>query len=270
MNENIFKYKDLLNQESSLSVLDECVHLYYAVAGYLFNLPEDEVDGNLPNWSSPNKNALVNSYYIPESNKISTSTQLSVSPPTIPEQVNFELGNVAKQARVYQVTSLFFQGDETIQERVGAEENYSFVHDILLLTFHHAYFSLLPSLETDDAKFRERLLHSFYSLSYLTPNITDQFSVRAYFFIAMSDHKQASELFRASLNSIHVDEHDYITRLQVLWMHLMDMRLYREALSLLVDQFGRVQVKDMREMEELIMQTYDESKEYHQQLQKKS
>lgn len=152
------------------------------------------------------------------------------------------------------VAALAF-GSTIATERLEGHD-YSLLADALLVLFHQSYFALLPRLEPKGFD-RIALLRSYVYLSSLFSATADQFRIQGLVAIAIGDFGAAGKAFQAALSATHSDEHDFMTRLQALWMTMLEHGQYREALNLLVELYPKVARDDLGEFADLIRRTFD-------------
>lgn len=139
------------------------------------------------------------------------------------------------------------------------ESQYSFIADTLLLLFHQAYFVLLPRLERAGwTSERSHLISSFFNFSEFVPDLAERFRVAGLAYEAQGDLPNALISFEKALSATHVDEHVFMTRLQTLWMALLDRERFREALDLLLRVMPMVPFMYLAELRQLISETFDE------------
>jgi hypothetical protein len=136
------------------------------------------------------------------------------------------------------------------------EDQYSLLMDTLLLVFHQAYFALLPKA----AREREALLQAFADLSTALPRPQDRFQIMGLVQIERADFDAAADSFRAALAATHSDEHDFMTRLQMLWTVLMERARYQEAFDCLLDIYPRASRNDLPEIAALLRQVFLDSR----------
>ena len=141
-----------------------------------------------------------------------------------------------------------------------SEAEYSHVLDVLLLTFHHAYFAWLPKL-TKERSLRSALLNAFEEFAALVPNLADRYHVTGLVNATRGEMGRAIEDFRACLAATHADDHDFMSSLQLLWMFLLEQRRYRDAMTLLSDVYPRVARADLDEMKTLLLETFQAATE---------
>lgn len=136
-------------------------------------------------------------------------------------------------------------------ERVP-DDQYSLLMDTLLLVVHQAYFALLPELGAE----RGALLRAFKEFSASLPRRQDRFHVLGMVEIEQNDLEAAVESFRTALASTHSDEHDFITRVQMVWTLLMERGCYPEAFECLMDVYPRTARADLTEISALLRETF--------------
>jgi hypothetical protein len=127
----------------------------------------------------------------------------------------------------------------------------SFVWDVLLVLFHHAYFAIFA--ESDD---RAGLLRAFRRFADRIPNVADRMQAMGFVHTAEKDFEKAAETFRAAVAARHADDHEFMTRLQLLWGFLLEHGRRDEAFRLLMDCYSRVSRKDLEETESLLWETF--------------
>jgi hypothetical protein len=128
--------------------------------------------------------------------------------------------------------------------------------DLLLLVFHQAYFVLLPKMQGqgwNDA--RSEFLSASHRFAEQLPRDADRYHVLGLVFEATGNSTGASDCYRTALNATHADDHDFITRAQMLWSHLHEMGDLSGAGRLLLDIYPRVQRKDLDEVSDMIWDT---------------
>jgi len=135
---------------------------------------------------------------------------------------------------------------------------YSLLRDVLLLVFHQAYFALLPSVARD----RARLLAAFAAFADTVPHPSDQCQVRGLVELAHERFATAVECFRSALAATHADEHDFLTRVQMLWTVLVEQHRWNDAFRCLVDIYPRVTRNDLEEVSALLDRTFMEAQQY--------
>lgn len=139
------------------------------------------------------------------------------------------------------------------------ESQYSFVIDRLLLLFHQAYFVLLPKIERVGwTAERNDLISTFLAFADLVPSIAERFRIVALAYEARADTANAVASFEKALSAAHVDEHVFMTRLQTFWMALLDKGDFTAALHLLLKVMPTVPLKNLSELRELILATFEE------------
>lgn len=134
-------------------------------------------------------------------------------------------------------------------------EQYSFLMDVLLLVFHQAYFTVLPAA----GRRRAELLSSFDQFAALVPNAADRFQITGFVLLEKGNIDAAVHSFRAALAATHSDQHDFLTRLQLLWMTLMEHQRWSDAFRCLLDVYPRVPRTDLEEVSGMLQQTFEES-----------
>jgi len=157
--------------------------------------------------------------------------------------------------RVYEVTSILSALPAEAARHDVPEEQYSLLMDTLLLVFHHAYFALLPKAKGD----RDSLLKAFRAFGDSLPRLADRFQVAGLVEIELGRTDAACEAFGASLAATPSQEHDFLTRLQMVWSTLMDGGLVSEAFKCLQEVAPRVTRIDFDEFQGLVAATFAEA-----------
>ena len=127
------------------------------------------------------------------------------------------------------------------------ESQYSLLMDALLILFHQAYFALLPKAPDR----RTDLLDAFMSFAAAFPSLPDRFQIEGLVQYEKRRTDAATKCFRAALAATHSDEHDFLTRVQMVWSVLMEQRHYMEAFECLNDVQPRVARRDFDELSQL-------------------
>jgi len=136
------------------------------------------------------------------------------------------------------------------------DTQYSLLMDSLLLLFHQAYFVLLPKMRGEGWRGEQSaLLAAFGQFAAHLPRDADRYQVLGLVFEARENVSEAADCYRKALNATHADDHDFITRVQMLWTHLHEMGDLNGAGRLLLDIYPRVPRKDLEEVSEMIWDT---------------
>jgi hypothetical protein len=134
---------------------------------------------------------------------------------------------------------------------------YSLLIDSCLLLAHHAYFGLLPRLNTPTCQpERAFLLSAFHQFADSLNRAADRFALLALYFDAVGEPQKAIESQRAALVATPADAHDFMTMLQNSWSSLVARGMLGDALDLLLETYPRVSRRDLDEVGELIRQTF--------------
>lgn len=152
------------------------------------------------------------------------------------------------------VTTLVY-GSVAAQKHPTGEE-FSFLADALLLLFHQSYFALLPKLEPGKPD-AVALLRSYLLLASLYEGQAEFFRINALVKTALGFREEANKDLRAALKLVHSDEHDFMTRLQTLWMSLLSEGMYVEAADLLAEVHPQITKENLEEFGVLIRQTVE-------------
>jgi len=152
------------------------------------------------------------------------------------------------------VTTLFYASAFAREELEG--EDFSFLADALLVVFHQSYFALLPKL-TPRGSDAIALLRSYLLLAAIYQGEADFFRINGFVNAALGNSEQANKQFRAALRLVHSDEHDFMTRLQTVWMALLNDGKYAEAADLLAEMNPQITKENLGEFGELIRQTVE-------------
>jgi len=148
---------------------------------------------------------------------------------------------------------------------------YSFCMDVLILFFHHSYFGLLPKIQSRDwSNEKSTLLHSFLNFSNDVPDDSEKYRIRGLVYYAIGDYEKTFSFFKAALQVTHTDEHDYMTRLQTLWMLLLEMHEFKLALELLLSLYSSITREHLDEFNELIRHTFIEQENFLKKVRKHS
>jgi tetratricopeptide (TPR) repeat protein len=133
---------------------------------------------------------------------------------------------------------------------------YSLLVDAEMVLFHQAYFALLPELDGRQEE-RETMLDAFHAFANEIPRLPDRFKVLSLAFEAEDKPEKALECLRYVLQSTHSDDPEFMTTLQSVWAELIERKRYREAMTLLMDNYPRVTLGDLDDMRHLVMATFD-------------
>ena len=184
-----------------------------------------------------------------------TARRLLPRPPTLGRQLGTDTGHVG---RTNQVVWAMVKVSAAVRRSLPElpDEQYGLLLDALLVVFHQAYFALLPEAGSD----RGRLLEAFEQFAAMLPRTADQCQVLGLVALERGDTAAATNAFRTALAATHSDEHDFITRLQLLWSTLMDRQLWDEAFACLQDVYPRVTRIDLDEVQGLLTQTFADSR----------
>jgi hypothetical protein len=136
------------------------------------------------------------------------------------------------------------------------EDQYSLLMDALLIVFHQAYFALLPR----SGAARARLLGIFESFSETLPRAADRFQTTGLIEIERGRRDAAAESFRAAVASTHSDDHDFVTRVQMMWTVLMEQKRWRDAFQILMDVYARAARNDLDEVRYMLSETFNASR----------
>lgn len=132
------------------------------------------------------------------------------------------------------------------------DDQYSLLMDSLLLLFHQVLFN--PTKQE-----RRSVLQTLRQYSRWLPRQTDQFHTSGMIEWEQGNYSAASDNFRAGLAATHADEHDFMTRVQVLWTMMMERRRYKMAFDLLMDIYPRASREDLDEVQILLRETFEEA-----------
>jgi hypothetical protein len=218
------EYRDLLVAEETVASADRALRLVARVAS-----------GDGRGGARPWQHLITAPATLGRTGRASATMSARVS------HVSWALDKVAAEARR--------RADE-----IG-DGQYALLFDSLLLVFHHAYFAVLEGAGPR----RSSLLASFDRFAAHMPRAADQNQIRGLVALARDDAEGAATAFRAALAATHSDEHDFITRLQLLWSLLMEHRRYRDAFACLLDVYPRVARADLDEVRGMLTSTFDES-----------
>jgi tetratricopeptide (TPR) repeat protein len=135
------------------------------------------------------------------------------------------------------------------------DDQYSLLMDTLLVVFHQAYFVLLSKAGGR----RQSLLKAFSTFAETLPNCADRFQVKGLVEIELGNADMATESFRAALAATPSDQHDFLTRVQMLWSFLMERDEVSRAFTCLQDVAPRVTRIDFDELQGLYAATFEEA-----------
>lgn len=143
-------------------------------------------------------------------------------------------------------------------ERAGSavpEAVDSLLADALLVLFHQAYFALPPAAGEGRRRERAALLASFRRFAEHLPRDADRYEVLGLIFDAEGSKTKARDCYRTALSATRADEHDFITRVQMLWTHHTETGDLAGAGRLLLDVYPRVSRRDLDEVSEMLWDT---------------
>lgn len=125
--------------------------------------------------------------------------------------------------------------------------------DTLLVVFHQAFFTVLPKSGTH----RKLLLAAFDGLSDALPNIADRFQTKGLLHLECGEVDQAVQTLNAALAATPSDQHDFMTRVQMLWSLLMEHGRISDAFECLIEVSPRVARLDYDEFRDLLKETFN-------------
>jgi tetratricopeptide (TPR) repeat protein len=166
-----------------------------------------------------------------------------------------ESAQSAAAQRVLGVASLLQSLPPRAREPNVPESQYALLMDTLLLVFHQAYFVLLPKAATH----RTMLLQAFDAFADELPNLADRFQVKGLSHLERGDIEQAIDAFNAALAATPSDQHDFLTRVQMVWSLLIEHHRVRDAFDCLMEVSPRVTRADYDEFQNLLRETFDEA-----------
>ena len=134
------------------------------------------------------------------------------------------------------------------------EDQYSLLMDTLLVLFHHAFFGFLPHLNGE----RDLLLGSFEAYSASLPRQSDRFQTSGLIQMEQGRWNAAIESFGAAVATTHSDQHDFMTRVQTMWLALMERKRIKDAFNFLMEVYPRVSRSDIDEMRGRLQETFEE------------
>lgn len=138
-----------------------------------------------------------------------------------------------------------------------SDSQYSFLMDLLLLVFHNTYFAILPRLKNGRPRSQYAvILQAMRGFADRFPDEADRFRLLGLIHAELGETARAAEAFRAAISATHADDHEFMSRVQTLWMFLLHNHRDREALLLLLDVYPRVSRTDLDEMRTLLMETF--------------
>jgi tetratricopeptide (TPR) repeat protein len=133
------------------------------------------------------------------------------------------------------------------------ESQFALLIDTLLLVFHFAYFSLLPKAASD----RTALLDAMDEFTDWLPNLPDRFQTKGLLHLERGEIEQATRAFNAALAATPSDQHDFMTRVQMVWSLLMEHHRVRDAFKCLTEISPRVTRLDYDEFQGLLNETFE-------------
>lgn len=136
------------------------------------------------------------------------------------------------------------------------EAQYALLMDTLLLVFHQAYFSLLPVA----GKQRVTLLKALDAFADFLPNLADRFQTNGLLALERGEVDRAIKEFNGALAATPSDQHDFMTRVQMVWSLLMEHRRFGDAFNCLIEVSPRVTRLDYEELSGLLRQTFDSAR----------
>lgn len=158
--------------------------------------------------------------------------------------------------RIVKTVYLFLK---TAEPQLDDNAKYAFEIDSLLVLFHQAYYVLLPRLKSSIWKDeRNELINAFVIFSDRISSIAEKHRILGLVAIAKGLDDDAIEHFMLALEATRVGEHDFMTRLQTVWMHLLDLQYFDMALDILLDAYPRVPRNNIPDINQLIRATFDE------------
>jgi tetratricopeptide (TPR) repeat protein len=104
-------------------------------------------------------------------------------------------------------------------------------------------------------------MSAFFRFAEHVPDIAERFRITGLAHGARGDAEKAVAYFEKALLASHVDEHVFMTRLQTLWMALLDKKDFEPALQLLLKVMPMVPLKYLSELKELILSTFLEHRD---------
>lgn len=135
------------------------------------------------------------------------------------------------------------------------EAQYSLLMDILLVVFQQAYFTLVPKA----AGGRRVLLRAFDAFADDLPRLADRFHVKALVHLERREVEQAVEAFQGALAATPSDQHDFLTRVQIVWSLLIEHKRVRDAFNCLKEVAPRITRVDYEEFQGLLTTTFEEA-----------
>jgi hypothetical protein len=251
MNTLFSEYRHLLTGRETLAALDSAVTLLEKASGLHVRLRRGLLTiTRIPNWTPPVKSWI--SLAVGDAFQASANGDraLRVPPGTRHRALRTKIIRTSWCLTALPRQLSAIQVDDT---------QYAFIMDCSLLLFHQAYFALLPRLE--GARWipvRNTLVSAFFRFAEQVPDIADRFRITGLAHQARGDAVGAAALFEKALLASHVDEHVYMSRLQTLWMALLDKRDFEPALRFLLKVMPIVPLKHLPELTELILSTFAE------------
>ena len=250
LKERVAEYRRLVVSDVSQAALDSSIALIERIARLTINLPEIErtVAESAHEETLEEENRRVLSETLKE------YMRSSFEDAHLHRRIKRDLLRIQKRIlRVVVAVSVpqFLSGIQT--ELSNAE--HSLILDTALIVFHQAYFGLLPEIPNALSNEKQLLLNSFLEFSKGIPRISDRERIRALVHLFKDDWVLASHYFRQALKATPPDEHEFMTILQTVWSHAIEKHKFNEASSILMENAHRVGTQDMKELEEMLLET---------------
>jgi len=161
----------------------------------------------------------------------------------------------ASAQRVWEVANLLRSLPPRAEKPDVPEAQYALLMDTLLLVFHQAYFWLLPKAAAQ----REFLLGALDAFADELPNLADRFQVKGLLHLERGEVEKAARAFNAALAATPSDQHDFLTRVQMLWSLLIEHGRVPDAFDCLMQVSPRVTRLDYDEFQGLLKETFKEA-----------
>jgi hypothetical protein len=132
------------------------------------------------------------------------------------------------------------------------EAEHSFLIDLALVVFHHAYFAFADELLGVE---RRRLLVRFREFTRYLPRVADRLRIKGLLFEWDDDADTAGWYLREAVLHTSPTAHEFITVLQSAWSFLVERGRYVQAFILLGENVTRVAARDRAEFDSLLLTT---------------
>lgn len=94
--------------------------------------------------------------------------------------------------------------------------------------------------------------------------MADRFQMKGLLYLERGQFDQAVQSFNAAIAATPADQHDFLTRVQMVWSLLIEHRRLNDAFNCLMDVSPRVTRLDFDEFQRLLRATFNESQKANQ------